>query len=192
MAMGRKARERQGEFWIETQLLPGTPRHVFYERLDGILAAGDFDRFVEDLCAPYYAEALGRESIPPGVYFRMMLIGYFEGIDSQRGIAWRCADSRSLAAFEVSPPRARRRVNRRSKRLFSTGCCPPIHRMSRIFPTGAFDEANRRNAAADRVYRRLRRLPRGRDEPDSLVVVAAAGRRFVRYEIASSHEGMLR
>ena len=66
MAMGRKARERQGEFWVATQLLPGTPRHVFYEKLNGILAAGGFDRFVEDLCEPYYAETLGRESIPPG------------------------------------------------------------------------------------------------------------------------------
>jgi hypothetical protein len=99
MAMGRKARERQGEMWIAQQSLPKSPRHVFYEKLNGILAEGDFDRFVEDLCEPYYAESLGRESIPPGVYFRMLLIGYFEGIDSQRGIAWRCADSRSLAAF---------------------------------------------------------------------------------------------
>ena len=105
MAMGRRARERQGEFWIATQLLPGTPRHVFYEKLNGILAEGGFDRFVEGLCEPYYAEGFGRASVPPGVYFRMLLIGYFEGIDSQRGIAWRCADSRSLAAFLGCSPK---------------------------------------------------------------------------------------
>ena len=101
MGMGRRKRARQEEFWIPADALPETPRHVFYEKLNGLLADGDFDPFVEGLCQPYYAEAdePGRRSIPPGVYFRMLLIGYFEGIDSQRGIAWRCADSRSLAAF---------------------------------------------------------------------------------------------
>jgi transposase len=72
---------------------------VFYEKLNKVLEAGGFDRFVEDLCAPYYAEGEGRPSIEPGGYFRMLFVGYFEGLSSQRGIAWRCADSLSLRSF---------------------------------------------------------------------------------------------
>jgi transposase len=98
MAMGRK-KPQQGELWIATQGLPTSPGHPFYRKLNGLLAEAAFDRFVEELCAPYYAEDQGRPSIPPGVYFRMLLIGYFEGLDSQRGIAWRCSDSRSLQEF---------------------------------------------------------------------------------------------
>jgi transposase len=99
MGMGRRVGERQQEMWIATESLPEMPQHVFYEKLNGILAEADFDPFVEELCAPFYAANVGRSSIPPGVYFRMLLIGYFEGIDAQRGIAWRCADSLSLKAF---------------------------------------------------------------------------------------------
>lgn len=101
MGMGRRRQQRQEAFWIPADALPETPRHVFYEKLNRLLAEADFDRFVEELCEPYYsaAQESGRRSIPPGVYFRMLLIGYFEGIDSQRGIAWRCADSRSLGSF---------------------------------------------------------------------------------------------
>lgn len=98
MSLGRRKEERQREFWVATQDLAQTPRHVFYEQLNGLLAEADFDRRVEDLCEAYYAEG-GRPSIPPGVFFRMIFIGYFEGIDSQRGIAWRCDDSRSLRRF---------------------------------------------------------------------------------------------
>jgi len=98
MALGRQSSERQGEFWIATSESAIGPRHVFYERLNAILAEADFDAWVEDLCEPYYAEG-GRPSIPPGVFFRMMYIGYFEGIDSQRGIAWRCEDSLSIKRF---------------------------------------------------------------------------------------------
>ncbi len=93
MAMGRCEGERQMPLWIAGTDLPSGPGHPFYKRLDTILAKHGFDRFVEDLCAPYYAEKMGRPSIPPGVYFRMLMVGYFEGIDSERGIAWRCADS---------------------------------------------------------------------------------------------------
>ena len=99
MGMGRRKRERQQEFWVAAGSLPGVPRHVFYEKLNGVLAEGGFDAFVEEWCEPFYAAGAGRDSIPPGVYFRMLFVGYFEGIDSQRGIAWRCADSRSLARF---------------------------------------------------------------------------------------------
>jgi len=79
--------------------LPPPPAHPFYQRLNHLLAEAGFDTFVEDLCRPYYADAIGRPSIPPGIYFRMLFVGYFEGLDSQRAIAWRCSDSRSLQAF---------------------------------------------------------------------------------------------
>ncbi len=74
------------------------PGHPFYAKLNEVLRLGGFDSFVEELCAPFYNEG-GRPGIPPGVYFRMLLIGYFEGIDSQRGIAWRCTDSLALRGF---------------------------------------------------------------------------------------------
>ena len=99
MGMGRRKRERQRELWLTTDSLPEIPRHVFYEKLNGLLDEGGFDEMVEDLCEPYYAVGVGRDSIPPGRYFRMLFVGYFEGIDSQRGIAWRCADSLSLRLF---------------------------------------------------------------------------------------------
>ncbi len=99
MGMGRRKREAQEEFWIATNSLPDVPQHVFYDKLNALLAEAGFDEFVEELCEAYYVENVGRGSIPPGVYFRMLLVGYFEGIDSQRGIAWRCADSRSLSKF---------------------------------------------------------------------------------------------
>jgi transposase len=98
MAMGRREAD-QASMWVATQNLARSPGHAFYDKLNEVLDAGGFDRFVEELCAPYYAEVRGRPSIPPGVYFRMLFIGYFEGLDSQRGIAWRCADSLSLRAF---------------------------------------------------------------------------------------------
>lgn len=98
MVMGRR-REQQGELWVATQELPSSPGHPFYRKLNELLAAAGFDAFVEELCQPLYVRHYGRPSIPPGVYFRMLLVGYFEGLDSQRGIAWRCSDSRSLQAF---------------------------------------------------------------------------------------------
>jgi transposase len=98
MALGKRKREEQG-LWIATSDLPKSPGHPFYKKLNELLAEANFDRLIEERCQPYYAEKLGRPSIPPGVYFRMILVGYFEGIASQRGIAWRCSDSRSLAEF---------------------------------------------------------------------------------------------
>ena len=79
--------------------LPPPPAHPFYERLNTLLDEAGFEPFVEDLCRPYYVEGFGRPGVPPGVYFRMLFFGYFEGLDSQRAIAWRCADSRSAQAF---------------------------------------------------------------------------------------------
>jgi transposase len=99
MSMGRKPSERQADLWIATTDLPRSPGHVFYEKLNSLLSEAEFDRNVEELCKEYYAEDSGRESIPPGVYFRMLFVGYFEELNSQRGIAWRCGDSLSLRAF---------------------------------------------------------------------------------------------
>jgi transposase len=98
MALGKRKAEQQAA-WIATNELPKSPGHPFYKKLNVLLAEAGFDSWLEKLCAPYYAAKMGRESIPPGVYFRMILVGYFEGISSQRGIAWRCSDSRSLAEF---------------------------------------------------------------------------------------------
>jgi transposase len=98
MALGKRKREQQG-LWIATTELPKSPGHPFYRKLNELLAEAKFDEWIETRCEPFYAEKLGRPSIPPGVYFRMILVGYFEGIGSQRGIAWRCSDSRSLAEF---------------------------------------------------------------------------------------------
>jgi transposase len=99
MSMGRRQAEHQPDLWVLATELPRSPGHVFYDKLNALLARAGFDSHVERLCQPHYAQGVGRESIPPGVYFRMLLIGYFEGLDSQRAIAWRCADSLSLRAF---------------------------------------------------------------------------------------------
>lgn len=109
MAMGKKSREEQQPLWVNATDLATTPGHPFYEKLNDILAAGGFDDFVEEKCARFYAPTMGRPSIPPGVYFRALLIGYFERIDSERGIAWRCADSLALRRFlgyalDAAPP----------------------------------------------------------------------------------------
>jgi transposase len=97
--MSRRNEARQGEIWIATQDIVRSPSHPFYQAVNRIFAAEGFDRFVEERCATFYAETMGRPSVPPGVYVRMLLIGYFEGIDSERGIAWRCADSLALREF---------------------------------------------------------------------------------------------
>ncbi len=98
MALGKRRSEQQ-EMWVATTSLPKSEGHVFYRKLNEVLAEAGFDRWVERQCRPYYHDRLGRPSIPPGVYFRMLLVGYFEGIGSQRGIAWRCGDSLSLREF---------------------------------------------------------------------------------------------
>ena len=101
MAMGtRRKRERQQDLWIATSDVVETPANAFYDRLNQILEEHKFDLKVERLCQKFYGKSpYGRPSIPPGVYFRSLLIGYFEGLDSERGIAWRTADSLSLRKF---------------------------------------------------------------------------------------------
>ena len=95
----RKDRARTPGLWIAANELPPTGGHPFYQRLNQILDAHGFDEFVEAQCAPFYATTIGRPSLTPGTYFRLLLIGYFEGIDSERGIAWRTADSLALRGF---------------------------------------------------------------------------------------------
>ena len=99
MAMGRRKKESQDALWVEAGELARSPGHPFYERLNRILDTAGFDEFAEGLCAKFYAERMGRPSLAPAVYFRLLLIGYFEGIDSERGIAWRVADSLTLREF---------------------------------------------------------------------------------------------
>ena len=110
MAMGKKSAARQAPpMWVTTADLPKSASHPFFERLNQILNKSGFDAFVEGLCAAFYAERMGRPSLRPGRYFRLLFIGYFEGLSSERGIAWRVADSLSLRAFldldvtEVAP-----------------------------------------------------------------------------------------
>ncbi len=98
MALGRRKRESQAQLWVATQNLTA-PGHPFYKKLNRVLDKHGFDAFVEAQCAKYYAEGVGRPGIPPGVYFRLLMIGYFEGINSERAIAWRVADSLSLRQF---------------------------------------------------------------------------------------------
>ncbi len=94
-----KRKEKQGSFWIDTTHLEVPGRHPFYDRLNQILDEAHFDRYAERICRKYYAPHMGRPSIAPGVYFRSFLVGYFEGIDSERGIAYRVADSLTLRQF---------------------------------------------------------------------------------------------
>ena len=123
MAMGKRHRRgRQPSMWVASSDLPRSAGHPFYERLNRVLDEAGFDAFVEAQCARFYADGVGRPSLPPGRYFRMLLVGYFEGLDSERAIAWRAADSLSLRQFldvslDAAPPdhstvsRTRRRID---------------------------------------------------------------------------------
>src|SRR6201984_803023 len=100
MAMAtRHQREKQEAVWIVLTGVPAAPGHPFYQRLNELLEGEGFDEFVEGRCAKFYAEKYGRPSLTPGIYFRALLIGYFEGIGAERGIAWRLADSLALRRF---------------------------------------------------------------------------------------------
>lgn len=99
MAMGKRKRHRDTAIWIPTSDLPTAPSHPFYTRLNQVLRDADFDTFVERACQQFYAPRMGRPGLAPGVYFRLLLVGYFEGLDSERGIAWRAADSLALRDF---------------------------------------------------------------------------------------------
>ena len=98
MGMGTRETE-QSALWVATSDLPKSPGHPFYTRLNVLLDSHGFDRFVEGLCQRFYAAVMGRPGLPPGRYFRLLLLGYFEGIDSERGIAWRASDSLAIRSF---------------------------------------------------------------------------------------------
>ena len=110
MAMGKRKRKlRQQSMWIATQELPRSASHPFYKRLNRILEQNGFDEYVEQLCESFYAPTMGRPSLAPGMYFRLLMLGFFEEIESERGIAWRAADSLSVRVFlglelEETPP----------------------------------------------------------------------------------------
>jgi transposase len=109
MAIGKRKRARQPSMWVTTADLRTAASHPFYTRLNQLLHEHGFDDFAEPQCATFYAETMGRPGLAPGIYFRLVLIGYFEGIDSERGIAWRAAYSFALRDFlgvglESAPP----------------------------------------------------------------------------------------
>src|SRR5271156_756554 len=100
MAMGRRRkRVRQDGLWTPTAALPVGASHPFYQRLNQILDEKKFDEYVEAICEDFYAGEVGRPGLSPGIYFRLLMVGYFEGIDSERGIAWRASDSLSIRWF---------------------------------------------------------------------------------------------
>lgn len=120
MAMGKRRRQRQQQLWVDTQSLAKAPGHPFYEGLSKILDEHDFDALVEEQSAKFYAKKMGRPSLAPAVYFRLLLIGFFEGIDSERGIAWRLADSitlRGFLGFELSDATPDHSTISRTRRL---------------------------------------------------------------------------
>ena len=109
MAMGKRPRDRQPTMWVPTTELPTAASHPFYARLNQLLRDHGFDDFAEARCASFYAEKMGRPGLAPGIYFRLLLVGYFEGLDSERAMAWRAADSLTLRdflglAFPDAPP----------------------------------------------------------------------------------------
>ena len=116
MAMGtRRRRQRQEQLWISHNELAKGPGHPFYQRMNELLEEEKFDEFAERECAKFYAPNNGRPSLTPGIYFRLLLVGYFEGIDAERGIAWRAADSFGCGGFWESGWMSKHRITRRSR-----------------------------------------------------------------------------
>jgi transposase len=108
MAMGRRTRDRQAAMWVPATDLPTAASHPFYARLNQLLREDGFDDFVAQACSAFYADTMGRPRLAPGIYFRLLIVGYFEGIDSERDIAWRAADSLTLRDFlGLTMPEAR-------------------------------------------------------------------------------------
>jgi len=98
MAMGRR-KPKQKDLWLSAEEVVKPAAHPFYSKVNEVLDELHFDARVEFLCRRFYQPVMGHPSIPPGVYFRALLVGYCEGIDSERGIDWRIADSLSLREF---------------------------------------------------------------------------------------------
>src|SRR3954454_10663341 len=99
MSMGTHRRRRPEPMWIPASALAQPASHPFYSRLNQVLDEAGFDDFAEARCAKFYASVMGRPGLAPGVYFRSLFVGYFEGIDSERGIAWRAGDSLAIRSF---------------------------------------------------------------------------------------------
>jgi transposase len=112
--MGKRRRHaKQASMWVATEDVPRSAAHPFYRRLNQICDQDAFDGYVEGLCQRFYADEVGRPGLPPGRYFRLRLIGYFEGLDAERAIAWRAADSFALREFLGWCCPMRRRIIRR-------------------------------------------------------------------------------
>ena len=133
MAMGKRKREQQPPLFVGHEDLPQSQGHPFYVGLNQLLKAGGFDEWVEEVCVTFYKGKLGRPSMAPGVYFRCLLVGYFEGIGSERGIAWRVADSLSLRSFlglgltDSTPDHS---TLSRTRRLGDRGAPPASHSLA--------------------------------------------------------------
>jgi transposase len=130
MALGKR-RQKQTSFWVETSQLQVRGRHPFYSRLNEILDRAKFDTYAERICRKYYATTMGRPSIAPGVYFRCFLMGYFEGIDSERGIAYRLSDSLSLREFlglSLEEPTPDHSTLSKTRRLMNLGTHQAVFR----------------------------------------------------------------
>ena len=168
MSLGRRQCERQDTFWVVMEKLDNGPRNVFFDRLNRLLAEIDFDRKLEKAAEPYYQKT-GRKGLPPGVYFRMIFIGYFEDISSQRGIAWRCDDIRSLARFlgyapsERMPDHSTLSLTRERLPMevhaLAGSCLAPRTARLCAYPPGRFrnsrqDESNKRSQ-----HERTRKFP---------------------------------
>ena len=147
MAIGKRKRERQETLWIPTSEIPTPPAHPFYKQLNSILNRHGFDEFVEKRCGKFYAPHRGRPGLIPGIYFRLLLVGYFEGLDSERGIAWRAADSLALRSFlglrltEVPPDHSVRLLEEEGARITYNDPFVPeikwngdIHKSTRLTP----------------------------------------------------------
>ena len=176
MAMGRSDAV-QDDLMATWGEMPRSPGHAFYDRLQDLLREAGFDAFVEGVCKPYYAPRMGAPSLPPGRYFRMHMIGYFEGIDSERGVTWRCADSFSLRDFlrlsnrEKVPDhswlsRTRSRLPHEAHEtvfgwVLARGRARPCE--GRADRRRRLDDGGQRRVAHDRAARQRRELPRDAD-----------------------------
>ena len=154
--MGKRPAARQASpMWVDTADLPTNDGHPYFERLNRVLADSGFDGFVEELCAAFYADRLGRPSLRPGRYFRMLFIGYFEGLSSERGIAWRVADSLSLRSFldleltEAAPDHST--LSRTRRRIDVEGRIPDFP-VTRSHPPASWPSAA--NSSICRTYRK--------------------------------------
>jgi hypothetical protein len=149
----RSGEEKQEDIWIAHTELAVAPGHPFYKRLNELLEGAGFDEFVEGLCARFYHARLGRPSLRPGVYFRALLVGYFEGIDSERGIAWRVADSQELTPAAGRADRTQLRAllrDRRNATLPSAGAAE--HSETAVDPRGSVQPESDSAKAAGRGH----------------------------------------